>query len=1367
MKFQFAKSKGRIKGIYILVSIMILLIFVNLNNLSNSTVDTPIGEHNADFISDLTIINEPKVSALEPNGKPLLVYQHSTITKNFFPLSLPYDVSFTLVEGWTSKNVTIIYDGISHQKDWVINGTFDAGEAPWEYFDNNTDFSKEIWKEVDNRDYVGIEITTSGVFSKGDFSYFEENLTIPEPSAASNTFARLSMDYYFKHSQGISSNNISLYVSIDIGGEKKNYTAKLIDLVKDYWTGMNPPLYDLTNFNQLIPGNNDNITVRVGVIVDNDTTTPAAKAQIIYFNNIQFTVWTQPNLPNLLIANDTEFKDIYNYNNSTFGKGSTFIDRSRSKSENTDIIFTISKNDTFTEELKVYNITITSEAEKIYNSTIYEQDGSLYTFDTNINWKTEINIDLLHYTYLNNWAEINKPSDWNITSILDSSGAEKIGTCTGTGFDSEKLLIPEGILISGKWILKSSSWNYISNGSLVVGPVYNEKSNITMGKSYRINVGLNHTLDLANTNISCTIEYPNGTIFYQNTSIPYSNEMNFGTHTVGKNMSVGTYQVNLVWTNNQSYLSRDKVGFLQFEFDVWHHTNLTAVISNETRVSGEPFLLKVNFTDSDLNTHIESSIDNFITITYNSTLPSNASGNMVYFGSGTYAADIDISGVDLGDYFFSFNSTNIYYEDQSMKDLIHLTIINQSLVVEISQSIINVNANSYATCNVSVTGAVSGTLIPNVSITIDWIKGFSIANNSDDTFTLTLSTSNLPTQGIVQTFTVTVFANKANYSSATGFFSISVHPLPAVVNVNASIINVYVNKSFQLIVKYTPEGLSDIISGATLGVIWELSSDIISTDDGFIISFSTLNLSLDTYTISLTLSHPGYKTVFKIIYVNILAIPTNVEILLNQNNQTSVIIPWNEPLNVTLSYKDSLTNNFISEATVELNGLGISEILSQNGSQYSVTLNSGDLPLGIHFLTVTSHKENFNLISSALEIRVIPIEIQVDSDTIEISDTLDIYAGESALIRIVLTEENTGNIIDNATVRYEWEYDEEEFENLGNGIYETTLDIPESAEGAYNVEIKITIQETQFAPRNLPISIYVLQKTPAPPPNYLFIGIVTALVSVVGVLGTLSLRSYVIVPRKRKKERIFQNTIQVFKDVKNIQAVMFIQRSSGMPFFNKNYASFDSKDNFLLSGFIQAITLFGEQMIAGETSEDRGRKHKEIYSKNIIELNFKFFHLLICDYQSVRSLLILREKASKRLKKQFYLLSVEIDAKLGDKIEIFKGKLEDFEVEVDILLNEFLSLYYSEPYKLIDDATYMQYLKKNRELQSIEVRLLNAIISKTKFEKKFTLNKIVEEIDEKNIDAIYGGLHTLIGRNIIVPFHYKKIDSHPLLGGFK
>ncbi|GAG99726.1 unnamed protein product, partial [marine sediment metagenome] len=131
-----------------------------------------------------------------------------------------------------------------------------------------------------------------------------------------------------------------------------------------------------------------------------------------------------------------------------------------------DITFTISKNDTFIEELKVYNITITSEAVKIFNSTIDLQDGSLYTSSTNIEWQIECLFDFLPYTYTNNWVEIKKPSDWNITSVLDGYTAEKRASCTGKELGSENLQIPKGVFTPGLWKITAVSQNYLSKGSL-------------------------------------------------------------------------------------------------------------------------------------------------------------------------------------------------------------------------------------------------------------------------------------------------------------------------------------------------------------------------------------------------------------------------------------------------------------------------------------------------------------------------------------------------------------------------------------------------------------------------------------------------------------------------------------------------------------------------------------------------------------------------------------------------------------------------------------------------------------------------------------------------------------------------------------
>ncbi|MHA2033573.1 MAG: hypothetical protein ACW99Q_29750, partial [Candidatus Kariarchaeaceae archaeon] len=154
--------------------------------------------------------------------------------------------------------------------------------------------------------------------------------------------------------------------------------------------------------------------------------------------------------------------------------------------------------------------------------------------------------------------------------------------------------IPNGILTSGLWTLEFNSWNYIVKGGIIVwnGTSYNEGSSITFGDIFQINASLNNTIPFTNTQVNCTIEYPNGTVFWQRTETLVSYNINFGNFTVGPNMTVGNYQTMIEWTNNQSQFSRDKVGFLQFSFDVWHQTNLTAVDANDMKVSGEPYLMK-------------------------------------------------------------------------------------------------------------------------------------------------------------------------------------------------------------------------------------------------------------------------------------------------------------------------------------------------------------------------------------------------------------------------------------------------------------------------------------------------------------------------------------------------------------------------------------------------------------------------------------------------------------------------------------------------------------------------------------------------------------------------------------------------------
>ncbi|GAJ14193.1 unnamed protein product, partial [marine sediment metagenome] len=254
----------------------------------------------------------------------------------------------------------------------------------------------------------------------------------------------------------------------------------------------------------------------------------------------------------------------------------------------------------------------------------------------------------------------------------------------------------------------------------------------------------------------------------------------------------GDYQVIVEWTNNNTYLTRDQVGFVEFRFKLWHHTNLTAVDSYFERVAGDPLLIKVRFLDDDINESVH-----FASVKYNSTF--GASGAMGYLGSGVYFIDIGTSSLGLGDYYFSFNTTLEFYENQTAIDLIRLKIIKQPLALEVPSAAINAMANSYAICQVNVTGAISGALIPgDANITTDWGNPYQVTNDTFGTFTLNFSTIDIPTQGVLESFTITVFANKTDYGATTGFITLIVNPIQTIADANKSIVNAYLNEVIDL-----------------------------------------------------------------------------------------------------------------------------------------------------------------------------------------------------------------------------------------------------------------------------------------------------------------------------------------------------------------------------------------------------------------------------------------------------------------------------------------------------------------------------------------------------------------------------------------
>jgi len=1384
-----------------------------------------------------------------PKGKPLTIIQHATISNTFFPFSLPTNVSFTLLEGWNSKNVTIDYDGVSHQKDWIINGSFDDGEDPWEYKSSTpTKIVKGDWQP----EYVSIEVNPFQILSKGNSGYFEENFTIPETST-SNTVASLSMNYKYKIQNPASpSSTISAFISIKIGSVEKNTSISFTNLVPNAATWNKISLtYDMSEIGQFIP---ENATLRVGVFVDDTTLTPN-RVQSLYIDDIQFKIWTKPNEPNLIIANDVEFDQDYYYENNTFGRGKTFINVERSRTETSSVKFTISKNPAHTEDLSVFNITITSDALKNFNSTVNGIESSTYTANNQISWQIECSF-MIPYGYSNNWAEIMKPSDWNVTSILDPYNSEQRDSCTGYDLGSGTLVIPQEVLSPGLWTFKAVSQNYISEGSLNVynGTVYEKKSRITFGDTFQVNVSLDNSVPYQNTFINCSIEYPNGSLFYQSSEELTSHDIEFGSFVVGKNMPIGSYTAILIWTNNQSYVYRDKVGYLQFYFDVWHHTNLTAVDSYIEKVLGEPLLIKVKFTDYDLNTNIGSAL-----ITYNSTL--GISGTMIYFGSGIYAIDVDTTGFEIGDYYFSFDASKTYYENQTIMDLIQLNLVAQPLKLVFPTRVVNSTGNNYAICKVNLEGEISGDPVPLANISTDWVNYYSVFDHDNGTYSLNFSTYGLPTEGVIKAYEIEIFANKTNYGSVSDFITLIVRPIQTLAHANNTNIVSYINENFYVKVNYTVEQNGALIIGAQCAVTWMSNYEVSQVADGFIIKYYTSGLNTDGYNSLIRLSKPGYEDALVSITAVINKQEVSISVQVNgdeiaQNNLVELY--FKESVNITARIFADREGRFLSGGILTMlsdyyeNNLTESQptyfgsIIVINGDTFSsglntiyirfekqnytttsfsfqfyiraqpinlnVSINNQNIPenflivasfndlisiscrafaetegiylsggtvkfvldfheidltesfnywyneslgistnffsLGINYVYVKFELSNYTTTAFSFQILVNQIDIRVQ--TIGFIDSINVYSGDSLTIRVNLTEFGSNNPIENATIYCYWQYGTYFFSEVNEGLYKLDLDLSRNIIGTHRFNLVITTEESIYKSTQYSFLIIITQPEL---PNYISWIVLISLISAIAILGSLSFRSYVILPRIRRRELLIANKTQPYKDIRNIQAILISTKYGGISFYNKTFSILD--ENFLtgFSGFIQAIMILGSEYTKDgikvvnieSSADDIDEKEKEIK-----ELDFNFFHSLICDYKDLRVVLLLTEHSSIRLREIIYLLTKQIYLQNKDLISSFKGNLHPIRSSMEEIINRFLPLYYKNPFELNKSEHYHS-VKVSGTLTNLEIRILNVLESKSKYKKDFLLEVIISLIDDVNEDENIIAVESLIQQKMIRP----------------
>lgn len=293
--------------------------------------------------------------------------------------------------------------------------------------------------------------------------------------------------------------------------------------------------------------------------------------------------------------------------------------------------------------------------------------------------------------------------------------------------------------------------------------------------------------------------------------------------------------------------------------------------------------------------------------------------------------------------------------------------------------------------------------------------------------------------------------------------------------------------------------------------------------------------------------------------------------------------------------------------------------------------------------------------------------------------------------------------------------------------------------------IKISIDDV-----NLDIS-YVLYFEDSPPFNPFLLIILICLFILILILGFLSLRAYILIPRKIKRRNYLLRRTQKFRDINNIQALILMHKPSGLAIFTHSYSRQLKDKDVLFSGFIQAISIIGQELANENLGEQvlKGPKHK-IEEQKVVELDLKTFHCLVLDIEELRVVLVIMTKASKRLKQILFNFALRLYFEIESELNHFDHDLNFYQKVIPPYLDEYFELFYKNQFKINYLEKDLDSIKKKHHLNNLQNQVLKNIFLILTQNNSFKLLDVVQKLNRVNEDLVIDAIESLIEKKIIV-----------------
>jgi len=444
--------------------------------------------------------------------------------------------------------------------------------------------------------------------------------------------------------------------------------------------------------------------------------------------------------------------------------------------------------------------------------------------------------------------------------------------------------------------------------------------------------------------------------------------------------------------------------------------------------------------DKTLDPVIQIPIEDMLNVTV--TYKENVSANHISADSATLEGKVSgdlTENSTLEQYSYTVNSTDlglgisvltitlqkVNYETESIQifvEVIERETELQLLVDDTPRSnneTINVKFNEFLNFTVFYEDNLTSTYISGASVSL---LGYGSLTETLFQYNYTLNTNNL-SQGVN---VLTVFAQKNNYQSQTIQIYVNVVEratqlmlyIDSVQKFDSDTILSQYDEFLNITINYLDDNTSLHVSGASVDLLGFGSMDEGLNQYNFTLNTNDLVQGVNVLTIFAQKDNYQYQTIK--LFVNIQVRTTYLKVFvesIERNNSDTINTQFGEQLDITIFYRDNVTDAHLAGAIVNLVGIGgFSEI----GTQFNYTINTDNFESGLNILTIFAQINGFQDQTFQILLDIFDRETElllfINSSQRYDSETINSQYDESLNITILYRDNITKQHISSAVV---------------------------------------------------------------------------------------------------------------------------------------------------------------------------------------------------------------------------------------------------------------------------------------------------------------------------------------------------------------